>query len=79
MPLDTFINGTTKTTEIGFINRNNQRCCGHRAVPGTDNGQLSYRMECLESNCIHIYGANGTDVFQRKCPCCQKGRQGISF
>ena len=79
MPSNTFIPGTTKTTEIGYINRNNQCCCGHRGIPGNDYGQFAYQMKCLESSCGHIYGANGTDVFQRKCPICQKGKQGIDF
>ena len=74
-----FLDGTTETTKNGFINRNNQKCCGHRGVAGTDHGQVAYRMECQESNCGHIYGANGTDVFQRKCPCCQNGMHGIKF
>ena len=79
MPTEAFLPGTTETTMIGYINRNNQRCCGHRGVSGTDYGQLAYRMECLIANCGHIYGANGTDVFQRKCPRCQNGTSGIHF
>lgn len=74
-----FINGSTETTTIGYVNRNNQRCCGHRKVAGTDHGQHAYRMECLVSGCGHIYGANGTDVFQRKCPRHQGGKPGIKF
>lgn len=74
-----FVSGNTDTTKIGFVNRNNQRCDGHRKVAGTDHRQFAYRMECLEPNCGYVYGANGTDVFQRKCPKCQKGKDGISF
>ena len=73
-----FINGSTETTTIGYVNRNNQRCCGHRNVAGTDHGQRAYRMECLASGCGHIYGANGADVFQRKCPLHQGGKPGIT-
>ena len=72
-----FNSGGTQTTSVGFINRNNQRCTGHRGVAGTDYGQFAYRMECL--SCGHDYGANGADVFQRKCPTCQGGLDGISF
>jgi hypothetical protein len=79
MPTETFMSGITETTTIGYVNRNNQHCCGHRGVPGTDHGQLAYRMECLQPKCDHVYGANGTDVFQRKCPSCQDGRDGIRF
>ena len=76
-----FINGRTETTTIGYVNRNNQRCCGHRKVPGTGPRQFAYRMECLEPGCGYIYGANGADVFQRKCPRhkCQGGKPGIKF
>lgn len=74
-----FVNGSSETTRIGFINRNNQKCGGHRGVDGTDHGQVSYRMECLQSGCGNEYGSNGTDIFQRKCPRCQGGRPGIPF
>lgn len=80
MPIeDNFKSGSTDTTRIGFVNRNNQRCGGHCGVTGTDHDQFAYRMECLEPSCGYIYGANGTDVFQRKCPRCQAGKDGISF
>ena len=71
--------GSTKTTKIGFINRNNQRNNGTRGVTGTDYGQVAYKMSCLNHGCNHVYGANGTDVFQRKCPNCQGGNPGINF
>ena len=74
-----YFKGNTETTQIGYVNRNNQRCTGHRGVSGTDHGQYAYRLECLNLNCGCIYGANGTDVFQRKCPRCGGGRPGIAF
>ena len=58
-----------KTTEIGYINRNNQINQGRTEEPGTDHGQWFYKLKC--QNCGHIYKANGTDIFQRKCPNCQ--------
>lgn len=61
-----------KYTEAGAINRNNQRNNGKTNIPGTDNCQWFYDMECL--NCGHKYYANGSDIFQRKCPECQGGR-----
>lgn len=61
-----------KYTEAGTINRNNQRNNGKTNLPGTDNEQWFYEMECL--NCGHKYHANGSDIFQRKCPKCQGGR-----
>lgn len=72
-------NGGTDTTRIGYVNRNYQICTGHRNVRGTDHEQLSCRLLCLGVACGHVYGANGTDVFQRKCPACQGGAPGIAF
>lgn len=73
----TFSNGSTETTQIGYVNRNNQRCCGHAGKRGTDHLQLAYKMECLNRDCGHIYWANGSDVFQRRCPECQGGTIGL--
>lgn len=61
-----------KTTEQGYLNKNNQRNNGKTNKPGTDFGQWFYEMECM--NCGHKYNANGTDIWQRKCPKCQGGR-----
>ena len=60
------------TTDIVYVNKNNQRNNGCSKEPGTDNNQLFYNMECLD--CGHSYKANGTDIWQRKCPKCQGGR-----
>jgi hypothetical protein len=68
--------GTAKTTQIGYVNRNNQRNLGHCNEEGTDHNSTAYELECLE--CHHKYWANGTDVFQRKCPKCQGGVPGIT-
>ena len=61
-----------KSTEKGYINKNNQRNNGLTPHEGTDNNQYFYEMECL--NCGHKYFANGSDIWQRKCPNCQGGR-----
>lgn len=74
-----FESGNTETTRVGYVNRNHQLCTGHRGIAGTDHFQVSYRLLCLAVDCGHIYGANGTDVFQRKCPSCQGGAPGIAF
>lgn len=78
-PASDFKSGSTPSTTIGYLNRNDQRCAGHRDMRGTDHGQVAYRMECQVHNCHHVYGANGTDIFQRKCPRCQGGATGIDF
>lgn len=62
----------TLWTEAGSINRNNQRNNGKTSEMGSGHCQWYYKMECLK--CNHIYKANGTDIFQRKCPQCHGGR-----
>jgi len=71
--------GSTPTTEIGYRNRNNQKNYGTRGKPGSDHLQYAYKLECGMPGCGHVYGANGTDIFQRKCPNCQGGSEGIDF
>ena len=66
-----------KTTEPGYVNRNRQKVLGTRGLSGTDHQQKAYKVECLK--CHHIYGANGSDLFQRKCPRCQGGAPGIPY
>lgn len=60
------------TTATGFVNRNRQENHGPTGEAGNDYGQRLYRMRC--QNCGMIYKANGSDIFQRKCPRCQGGR-----
>ena len=69
--------GDGTSTEIGFFNANGQQCCGHRGVPGTDHLQYAYKVEC--TRCGVVYGANGSDLFERKCPECQGGAPGIRY
>ena len=60
------------STSAGYVNKNNQRNNGKTDKPGTDNNQMFYEMQCL--NCGKKYLANGSDIWQRKCPSCQGGR-----
>ncbi len=69
--------GNTETTQIGFINRNQQKNLGHRGIAGNDHMQLAYGLAC--QHCGHEYGANGTDIHLRKCPNCQGGTPGIEY
>ncbi len=69
--------GDSETTKIGYINRNNQLNCGHRGIFGSDHNQYAYKLICQK--CNFEYGANGTDIFQRKCPQCQDGTDGVEF
>ena len=52
----------------------NQECLGTRGVYGNRNDQISYKMRCLK--CHNEYGANGCDVWERRCPECQNGSRG---
>jgi hypothetical protein len=64
------------TTRAGYGNENGQKNLG-RAEPkqtGTDNEQYVHVMNC--TRCGLVYGANGSDIFQRKCPACQDGAKG---
>ena len=62
-----------KSTDAGYINKNEQQNNGRSDERGTDYGQWFYHMECLK--CGYKYMANGTDIWQRKCPRCQGGRE----
>jgi NAD-dependent SIR2 family protein deacetylase len=66
------MNKQSPWTITGSINERNQRNNGKTGEIGSDHGQKFYEMECLY--CNFKYKANGTDIFQRKCPRCQGGR-----
>ena len=72
-----FESGTSKTTQVDYVNSNQQKVHGTRHVQGTDNNQVAYKIECLA--CGEIYGANGSEIYRRKCPKCQEGKPGIPF
>ena len=57
-----------KTTDAGYINKNNQKNLGCVGLSDTHYNQKFYQMKCL--NCGHEYKANGCDVWLRKCPKC---------
>ena len=57
-----------KTTDAGYINKNNQKNLGYRGVSETHYNQKFFEIECLD--CGHKYLANGCDVWLRKCPVC---------
>lgn len=58
-----------KSTDKGYINKNNQKNLGCKGKSETHYNQRFFEMECL--NCGHKYLANGCDVWLRKCPVCQ--------
>ena len=62
-----------KTTDIGYINRNNQKNLGCRGESETHYNQKFFELECLD--CGYKYMANGCDVWLRKCPKCGVTKQ----
>ena len=42
--------------------------------PGTDHGQTVYELRC--GDCRRSHGANGSDIFQRRCPHCDRKSTG---
>lgn len=63
------------TTEIGYENKNGQIVLQQTDRLGTDHGQRVYELRC--SKCDNVYGANGSDIWLRRCPNCQGGKPGI--
>ncbi len=61
----------------GDINLNGQHLLRKTETPGTDNNTKVWILKC--GTCSLIYGSNATDAFQRKCPNCQKGKQGLEI
>jgi len=72
-----WLNGEGPSVQVGTVNGHGQRCCGHRGVPGTDHNQRAFKVEC--TLCGYVYGANGSDVHERRCPECQAGAPGIQY
>jgi predicted RNase H-like nuclease len=65
------------TTTPGYRNRNGQHVVHRTDLRGNDHGQHVYRLRC--EHCSAEYGANGSDIFQRRCPTCQSGAAGLPF
>lgn len=61
-----------KSTDTGYINKNNQKNLGYRGVSDTHYNQKFFEIECLD--CGHKYMANGCDVWLRKCPKCSQNK-----
>ena len=63
------------TTRVGNVNRNGQEVIRPTGVAGTDHGQYVYVLHC--KGCGHEYGANGSDIWLRRCPACDRGAPGL--
>ena len=60
-----------ETTQTGYINKNGQTVLGKTTRPSNHHNQAIYDLKCM--HCEKIYGANGSDIWLRKCPHCQNG------
>ena len=67
------------TTHPGYVNRNGQQVVRPTGLAGNDHLQYVYVMRCTQPGCGHQYGANGSDIFERRCPRCQGGAPGLGF
>jgi hypothetical protein len=63
------------TTDIGYRNRNHQTVIRKTDHAGNDHNQVVYVLKC--SKCGHEYGANGSDIWQRRCPKHDRGAPGL--
>ena len=54
------------TTIPGYCNRNDQEVIRRTDMPGNDYNQRIYVLQCRR--CRNRYSANGSDIWQRKCP-----------
>jgi hypothetical protein len=68
---------THGTTKVGYVNRNGQVVIRNTGIPGTDRNQTVYQLGCSE--CGNVYGSNGSDIFERKCPAHDDGEPGLAF
>jgi hypothetical protein len=68
---------SAKTTAPGYRNKNKQEVLRATNQTGNDHNQLVYVLRC--GPCAREYGANGSDIWQRRCPYCQRGASGLSY
>jgi len=74
-----------KTTNVGYRNKNNQVVIRNTGKLGNDHNQKIYELQCQNEQpgasgiCGNLYGANGSDIWQRKCPRCQGGAKGLGY
>ncbi len=65
------------TTKLCYVNRNSQVVIRKTTLPRTDHNsaiiQIGYGL------CGEVYGANLTDVHERRFPKCQGGKPGSAY
>ena len=69
--------GRGASTQVGYVNRNGQVVIRSTDNPGTDHSQYVYVLRCQA--CGHEYGANGLDIWLRRCPGHDRGAPGLAF
>jgi hypothetical protein len=65
------------TTRIGHVNKNGQVVVRNTDLCDPDKNHSIYMLGC--SYCSHVYGENGSNIFERKCPVCQGGVSGLAY
>ncbi len=65
------------TTTVGHVTNNQQEVLRATGLPGTDHGQSIYVLRCKA--CGYEYGANGSDIWVRKCPKHDGGKPGLPY
>jgi putative restriction endonuclease len=61
----------------GDTNKNGQQLLRLTEERGTDHNSRIWILKCL--SCLKVYGSNSTDAWERKCPKCQSGAEGLSI
>ena len=57
-----------RTTDPGYTNRHYQTVIRKTDRTGSDHNQMVYELRC--DDCGRTHGANGSDIWQRRCPHC---------
>ena len=73
---DLLVSGTSKTTQIGYVNSNNQKVLGTRNLNATDKKNVTFKISC--GDCDEVYGAKTSEIHRRKCPTCQEGKPSVN-
>jgi hypothetical protein len=64
------------TTAIGYVNKHDQEVIRKTDLPGNDHAQRVYVIRC--KTCGYEYGANGSDIWLRRCPKHDGGAPGLA-
>jgi hypothetical protein len=70
-------NAAGYSTRPGYVNRHGQVVIRNTGLPGTDRRQTVYELGC--SACGHVYGANGSELYERRCPMHDHGAPGLKY